>query len=277
MKLFPYLGLIFAIYLLVGCSPASFHVESGLYDTKQPKYLIVFDKNGLKHGRETWWYIDGVKKYEAENKAGVREGQFTAWHPNGHIWYQGFERRGIPESTLTYWYPSGGIKSKAVFQAGIQLEREDFTEDGKPIFPKGTVVRTSPVPKDSIAETETEGGRLRNLGLQMWASRVRQTVEGYWVLPNQFNKERSYRTVAKIKVTRDGKILGVTWPEKSPSATFNTLAQQTLKRIKRLPAFPPMIKDASLEIQYEFISLGRQAPRRKLELHAPLEEESLEK
>jgi hypothetical protein len=276
MKHLLLLGLICSTYLLIGCGSSSKRVESGLYESKQPKYLIEVDKNGRKQGMETWWYPDGVKKYVATNRAGIREGQFTAWHPNGKIWYQGYERAGIPESTLTYWYPSGGVKNKAVFQAGIQLERQDFTEEGQPIFLKGTVVKKYPVLKDSIVETETEGARLRNLGLQSWASRVRQTVEGYWVLPKQFNKERSYRTVAKIKVARDGKILGVSWIEKSPSASFNTLAQQTLKRIKRLPAFPPMIKDLTLDVQYEFISLGKQAPRRKLELRGSRGDEAMD-
>ena len=44
------------------------------------------------------------------------------------------------------------------------------------------------------------------------------------------------------------------------------IPKQTFKKIKRLPPFPPQVKDESLEIQYEFVSQGRAAPRRRLEV-----------
>jgi hypothetical protein len=250
------------ILVLAACS--STKVEQGFYGPKHPQYSIAIDKQGRKEGPETWWYPNGAKKYSAVNHLGFREGKYTAWYSDGTPWYEGFEHRGKPESTLTYWYPTGKIKSQALFRDGIQLERKDFDEDGRLI---GTGLQAAAeAPAESEAEAaEVAGDNLRKASLRMWAMRVRQTVESYWVLPKQFTKERPYRAVAKIKVARDGKIIGVAWSEKSPSAAFNTLAQQTFKRIKRLPAFPPQIKEQSLDVQYEFISLGRQTPRRKLE------------
>ncbi|MBW8887147.1 MAG: TonB C-terminal domain-containing protein [Fibrobacteres bacterium] len=254
------LSLAFAL-ALVACS--STKVDEGFYGPKHRQYSIAVDKQGRKDGAETWWYPDGKMKYSGFNREGFREGKFTAWYPQGEIWYEGFEYRGKPESTLTYWYPNGKIKSQALFRDGIQLERKDYDEDGRPLGGPAGLAKAEPEPAGD--EVQASGDNLRKTSLRMWAMRVRQTVEGYWVLPKQFEKERPYRAVAKIKVGRDGKILGVAWSEKSPSSAFNTLAQLTFKRIKRLPAFPPQIRDESLEVQYEFISLGKPSPRKRLE------------
>ncbi len=256
------LSLTFAL-VLIGCG--STKVEEGFYAPKHPQYAIGVDKQGRKEGKETWWYQNGTRKYEAMNHGGFREGKFTAWYPDGRMWYEGYEFRGKPESTLTYWHANGVIKSQALFRDGIQLERKDFDEEGRPII-RGLQAAAEPsATQDEVADTDRESDNLRKTSLRMWALRVRQTVESFWVLPKQFEKERPYRAVAKIKVARDGKIIGVSWSEKSPSAAFNNLAQQTFKRIKRMPAFPPQIKDQTLDVQYEFISLGKQAPRRHLE------------
>jgi len=258
-------------FLLPACASALFlyacsstKVEDGYYGPKRPQYSIAVDKQGRKEGPETWWYPNGTRKYAAVNREGFREGKFTAWYPDGKLWYEGFEQRGKPESTLTYWYPNGKIKSQALFRDGIQLERQDFDEDGRPVG-RGPAGLEKEASEPAAEDIETSGDNLRKASLRMWAMRVRQSVESYWVLPKQFEKERPYRAVARIKVTRDGKIIGVAWSEKSPSAAFNTLAQQTFKRIKRLPAFPPQIRDESLEVQYEFISLGKTSPRKRLQ------------
>lgn len=253
--------------LLIGCSSPL--VQKGEFAPNQPKYSIEVDKAGHKQGKEIWWYSSGVKKYEATNNFGIRDGKFSAWYSDGTKWYEGFEYHGKPESTLTYWNSNGLVKSTALFRDGIQLERQDFDDEGHPKEMHGiaTLERFPTLQGDE--ESEAEDVRHRKAGLQIWATRVRQTVESFWVLPKQFEKERPYRSVAKIKVNRDGRILGVIWSEKSPSQTFNNLANQTFKRIKRLPAFPPQIQEQTLDVQYEFISLGKQSPRRKLEVLEP--------
>lgn len=252
-----------AALICIGCG--STKVEKDVYPNSKPKYAIALDKQGRKNGPEIWWHSNGSKKYEASNRAGTREGQFTAWFPNGTMWYQGYEFNGKPESTLTYWHPSGKLKSQALFRDGIQLERRDYDAQGMLIAPKPSALAEASLSMAAEKESAGAAERLRKTSLNMWAIRVRQTVEGYWVLPKQFEKQRPYRAVANIKVGRDGRILGVSWTEKSPSSAFNTLAQNTFKRIKRLPAFPPQIKDKSLDLQYEFISLGKTLPRTKLE------------
>lgn len=258
--------------MLAACS-RKILVEKDYYNPgKRPKYIIRVDKDGRKNGLETWWHPTGNKKYEATNRDGVREGEFTAWYPDGKLWYQGYEYHGKPESTLTYWYPNGKMKSEALFRDGIQLERKDYDEEGRFIVPKSLAGQENVPSLEEEEDARGEEMRLRKTSLNMWALRVRQTVEGYWVLPKQFEKDRPYRTVAKIKVAKDGKILGVTWMVKSPSEAFNSLAQRTFKRIKRLPAFPPLITEPTLDVQYEFISLGKQVPRKRLEARDPVDE-----
>lgn len=247
---------------VVAC--ASTKVEDGFYSPKHPKYRIEVDKQGRKQGKETWWHPNGKLKYEAVNTQGIRDGRFTAWDSNGVKWYEGFEHNGKPESTLTYWYPNGRIKSQALFRDGIQLERKDWDESGRFIAPRALWTGFPRDPEaDAVAEVD-EAANARQAALQLWAMRVRQTVESYWVLPREL-ANKPLKAVAKIKVGREGRILKVTWVSKSPNGSFNTLAGQTFKKIKRMPPFPPQVKDESLEIQYEFVSQGRATPRRKLE------------
>lgn len=248
------------LFILAACS--STKVEKGFYEGTKPKYTIEVDKDGRKHGKETWWHPDGKVKYEAVNMHGARDGRFTAWYPAGTKWYEGFERHGKPESTLTYWYSNGKMKSQALYRDGIQLERKDWDENGRFLAPR---TLWSGIPKDPEAAEEPDAGaKLRQASLQLWAMRVRQTVESYWRLPKELSN-KSLKAVCKIKVARDGRILDVAWLAKSPVASFNTLAQQTFKKVKRLPPLPPQVKDESVEVQYEFVSQGKAAPRRKLE------------
>lgn len=260
--------------LWMSCS--STKVEKGLYGKDRPKYSIQVTKDGKKQGKETWWHPNGQIKYVAVNRNGIRDGRFTAWYSSGIKWYEGYEYHGKPESTLTYWYSSGKMKSQALYRDGIQLERKDWDESGRFVAPRSLWMG---FPKDPGAsedgagqESGDQASRLRQASLKLWAMRVRQTVESYWRLPKEL-ANKPLKSTAKIKVNREGHILNVVWLQKSPVASFNTLAQQTFKKIKKLPPFPPQVKDETLEIQYEFVSQGKAAPRRKLEARGSPDEE----
>lgn len=270
------LPAVLASALWISCS--STKVEKGVYGKDRPKYNIQVTKDGKKQGKETWWHPNGQLKYEALNRNGIRDGRFTAWYPTGIKWYEGYEYHGKPESTLTYWYSNGKMKSQALYRDGIQLERKDWDESGRFVAPRSLWMG---FPKDPDASEDAEGSgeqaaRLRQASLKLWAMRVRQTVESYWRLPKELAK-KPLKSIAKIKVDREGRILNVVWIEKSPVASFNTLAQQTFKKIKKLPPFPPQVKDETLEIQYEFVSQGKAAPRLRLEARgSQVEEERAE-
>jgi TonB family protein len=252
--------LAFAL-LLAACS--STRMETGFYPEEKPKYRIEMDKEGRKHGKETWWHPNSRVKYEATNRHGLRDGRFTAWFQDGGKWYEGFEHRGRPESTLTYWHPNGHMKSQALYRDGIQLERKDWDENGRLLTPRNLWKRQPTAP--DVEEGPDEAGKARQASLEIWAMRVRQTVESYWRLPKELARQKPHEAVARIRVGRDGRILKVTWLRRSSSAAFNKLAQQTFRKVKRLPPFPPEVKDETLEIQYEFVSQGKAAPRRRLE------------
>ena len=258
----------FAGLFVLAC--ASTKVEQGFYAPKRPQYRIEMDKQGRKQGKETWWHPNGKVKYEAANSKGIRDGRFAAWDSNGVKWYEGFEHHGKPESTLTYWHPNGRMKSQALFRDGIQLERKDWDESGRFLDLRGPVAAPEENGAGPAAKAD-EAAQARQAALQLWAMRVRQTVESYWSLPREL-AGKPLKAVARIKVARDGRILDVTWVAKSPNGSFNTLAQKTFKKIKRMPPFPSQVAEESLDIQYEFVSQGRAAPRRKLEARDPGEE-----
>lgn len=253
---------LIASLLLAACS--STKVQEGRYSGKQPKYAISVDKEGRKHGEEIWWHPNGQVKYRATNKVGVREGRFAAWYSDGKPWYEGWERHGKPESTLTYWYPDGHMKSRTLYRDGIQLEREDWDASGALVSP-----RPPPEPPPEPAAQAVEAANGRQEALRVWAMRVRRTVESYWRVPESLAKEKPHEAVARVKVDRTGRILQVTWPRTSASATFNNLARQTFRKVKRLPPFPAEVEEESLDIQYEFVSRGKAVPRRRLEALSP--------
>jgi hypothetical protein len=255
--------LLIAGIALFGCAGGKTRLQEGQYPGGKPRYRIEIDDQGRKHGRETWWHESGAKKFEAEHEHGRRHGVFQAWYSDAKLWYRGREDQGRTQDSLIYWHANGKLKTVAVFRDGIQLSRVDYDESGNP-------TRTSNEPlADALAakpnEDSLKTSRLRQEGIAEWSRRVRATVESYWVLPKELVKGQ-YRSVAKIRVARDGKMLQVSWPQKSPSAMFNNLALSALKKVKKFPVFPETVPDPDLEIQYEFVTPGMAPKRRKLEL-----------
>lgn len=253
------------ILFLVGCAAqkGAIRVNEGEYSPGKPKYRIEIDRDGVKNGSEAWWYENGSPKYQAHFEHGVRNGIYQAWYPEGNLWYQGHDVHGVAQDTLIYWYPNGRIKTWALFRDGTQVERADFDSLGN--SKKASTEILAEALSRKRGEEAAEKERQRQAGIQEWSRRMRATVESYWSLPREMVKNQ-YRSVAKIQVRRNGEILAITWIEKSPSASFNSLAQKALKKIKKLPEFPASIPDNDLVVQYEFVTPGTQA-RRKLQLH----------
>ena len=96
-------------------------IREGAYPSGQPYYRIETDASGHEQGRETWWYDNGVKEYEALNDHGSRNGVFIAWYRNGLPWYRGHEDHGVAQDSLIYWRPNGKLKTIAIFKDGVTL------------------------------------------------------------------------------------------------------------------------------------------------------------
>jgi|GEM_PF-1890931 len=242
----------FGLFLLWNCGGPP-KPQQGFFATGKLRYSIERDKDGRKDGVERWYHENGRLKYEAHYTDGFRNGKYSAYYPDGKPWYEGYEIMGRPESTLTYWFPEGQAKSIAFYRQGMQLSRQDFDENGellnkppsKPLFDEIA---------ESLRQDSVRAAAARNQAIELWSRRVRTTVEGHWVVPKSLAKKGSMRAVASLRVSRDGRIEEVTWVKKSLVGPFNTLAAGVFNKLKRLPPFPPEIRDPYLDIQYEFVS-----------------------
>jgi hypothetical protein len=237
-------------------------LNEGAYPSGKPQYRVEIDGEGRKHGKEIWWYENGGEMYSAENEHGIRHGPYQAWYQDGKPWYQGKEIHGRPQDTLIYWHPNGALKTFAVYRDGRQLNRRDFDSTGAAV---GSAVETLDEFARRKSADSARARRLREEGIREWSRRVRTAVESYWVLPREMVKH-SHRAVVNLRVRRNGEIAEISWIQKSPSNSFNILAQKALKNIRRLPAFPPSVPDKELAIQYEFVTPGAEGAKKKLEL-----------
>ena len=233
-------------FLFCGCAGHKPPVLEDHFPSGRLSYHIEVDTGGRKQGHEVWWYDNGSRKYEAINEQGVRNGVFQAWNPDGSQWYRGKEEHGVAEDSLIYWYPNGKIQTVAVFHHGVQTGYQSFDSTAK-TWTDTLVERNR---KDSLSALKD---RLRREGITDWSRHVRTTVESYWSVPKDMAKN-SYRSAALIRIDRMGNLRSVGWTEKSPSQPFNNLAVKALKKVKRFPPFPPEVPDATLEIQYEFVT-----------------------
>jgi len=69
----------------------------------------------LKDGKETWYYKDGQKKYEATYKMGNKVGTETYWSPEGKvIWTWQHKKQAL--DVWTHWWPNGQKKSESYWR-----------------------------------------------------------------------------------------------------------------------------------------------------------------
>ena len=245
---------------ICSCASQKNLVREERHPSGRLNYHIELDKDGRKQGRETWWYDNGTKKYEAVHDRNQRNGFFEAWHPDGTRWYRGYENHGIAEDSLIFWYPNGRLQSVSLFKNGVEIHYQAFASDTiKQVVVDTVTVRQK---QDSLQAA------LRKQAITEWSDKVKGAVEPYWILPRELLKH-PYQSVAQIRVGRNGDLQKVTWISKSASSAFNALAVRAINKVKRFPMFSPDIPDETLEIQYEFVTPGKAPKRKKLELRAP--------
>jgi TonB family protein len=243
----------------------------GSYPDGKQKFHVEVDSEGKKQGQEIWWYPNGNKKYEAINSAGFRSGPFKAWYLDGQPWYSGEERQGRLDGELKYFHPNGELKSRALFRDGIRLEREDFSPQGDRTQASHKILAEEI--KEAEAKEKVEQERRKKEATELWAQRVRATVESYWVLPKELKRQGGNRSIVSLEVERNGKLSRIQWIKRSNSASFNSFAEKAIKKVKRLPPIPQELEDNTLTIQYEFVTQTRPS-KTKLQLRgSPPDEE----
>jgi hypothetical protein len=67
------------------------------------------------HGRETWYYPDGRKKYEATYADGKKAGTESYWLPNGALKWT-WQHRPDGTSVWTQYWPGGGKKAESTWR-----------------------------------------------------------------------------------------------------------------------------------------------------------------
>ena len=83
-------------------------------------------KDGIKYGKETYWYENGHKASEGLYEDNKLEGMLTYWYENGHKASEGLYEDNKLEGTLTAWDDEGQIES--------EQEYKNATLNGKSIF-----------------------------------------------------------------------------------------------------------------------------------------------
>ena len=265
--------------LLFACSqPPS--VLKGAYPSGIPHYQIALDSAGKKHGVESWWFDNGKARYQARNVHGLRNGEYQAWYPNGTLWYQGRDSMGVHRDTLRSWRQDGSLEALRIFQGGLVVYQESIDVTG---LSREDKRRIDEEKRRRAAETDVKAldstatsDRLRRNSLSLWSLRVRTSVETYWIPPKR-KGTADHKAVARIRVQRDGLITDVTWLQKSAWTAFNDKAARALRRMKRFPPLPVEAGAGPLDVRYEFVSLGKKTPGKKLQLKKPgLQKEEVE-
>lgn len=261
---------------LLSCAPKNPHPLQGNYPAGTPRYFVGIDSLGRKNGMERWWHENGTLKSEATWRAGLRDGAYRAWYADGKPWYAGRDSLGIPVDTLRFWHPSGRLRSLSAFAAGHPVRLDEYDTAGVPS--EETRVRAEDARREAVEEAEriaqkrrTDSlaalGLTREQALQAWSGQVRAVVETWWRLPEGL-KKTPRRATARLRVARDGTLLGVRWTQKSGSHAFDARAARALAKIRKLPPVPPEVS-APLELSYAFTTPGTAVPRKRLQLRDP--------
>ena len=87
-------------------------------------------KDGIKNGRETYWYENGKKASEGFYENNELEGTLTYWYENGKKASAGFYEDNKLEGVLTAWNEDGLLESEQGYKKGILNGKSIFYEDG---------------------------------------------------------------------------------------------------------------------------------------------------
>ncbi len=234
------------------------------------QYHVEVDDAGRNHGSELWWYENGQLRSEAFWVRGRRNGVYRAWYPDGTPWYRGRDSLGVAVDSARVWYPHGQLQSLAIYEQGRTVFLETWDSAGRTATELARLKAEDAAGRESrrVADSLEQAQTARAAALATWIPRVRASVETYWKVPEAM-KKTPRRAVARLRVSPQGVLLGVTWIEKSGSPDFDRRAAQALAKIRRFPPPPPELGTEPLTLRYEFATTGSGGARRRLQIREP--------
>ena len=75
-------------------------------------------KDGKAHGPYLYWWENGKKAQQKNNREGRAHGDWTSWHENGQKQLQQTVRFGKIEGAASRWYKNGVKKDDLVYADG---------------------------------------------------------------------------------------------------------------------------------------------------------------
>jgi antitoxin component YwqK of YwqJK toxin-antitoxin module len=89
-------------------------------------------------------FPNGRLRREVMYVNGFPEGRCREWHENGQISKEWLAERGVAPSKTTEWYGNGQIKSLCLREHGVELEYQEWSQDGE-LVTKRTLIEGSPM------------------------------------------------------------------------------------------------------------------------------------
>lgn len=83
-------------------------------------------RDGMPHGRYTFWNEEGRKDEEGFYKNGKKDGKWTAWHHNGNKWMEWYCKNGMDHGKSIEWDFDGNLVSVTWKYKGHIVSKDEF-------------------------------------------------------------------------------------------------------------------------------------------------------
>lgn len=131
-----YIIIIFAIIFFVSCKEKLEEQVVSTYPSGVPMKIEYFHWEGDQKiiVKETRFYANGEKEIEGELKDGMRHGKWTYWYDTGKKWSEGYFMNDMSDGKFSIWYKSGEKNYDAEYKEGRPNGKWTFYDDqGKKI------------------------------------------------------------------------------------------------------------------------------------------------
>ncbi|MFH2141913.1 MAG: hypothetical protein ABIJ97_05795 [Bacteroidota bacterium] len=119
------------IIFFIGCGNKLEQEVVSTYPSGVPMKIIYFKWVGDQKDivKETRFYANGEKEIEGELKNGMRHGKWTYWYDTGIKWSEGYFKDDMSDGKFTIWYKSGLKNYDAEYKEGKPNGKWVFCDD----------------------------------------------------------------------------------------------------------------------------------------------------